>query len=299
MINNNVLCFGGGVDSTAILAMYLHRDKAAEFLNVSLQKLSDALPLLDCIIFSDTGAEMPHTYENVDVAMSLVKENSNIPFHVTRHATHTLPSWLEKNGNLPLLPGGKHVCSLKFKGQVMESFIRDKFGKDTPVTWLIGIEANEGKRCKRFNAPSAGQFSYSYPLVQLGIDRETACALLKYVGWPVEVRKSSCFFCPFMSEQEILDLQLYYPSLWEECRLIEFRYQNASKEKHQSWINAGKPVIQLKSGKTRAPKGYWQKDSYAEGGRLFAKSIKGRRLSIDEWTTRLKPLHPEISDRCG
>ncbi len=41
--DKTVLAFGGGVDSTAILAMHLNRDKAASILRISRQEL-DAAP---------------------------------------------------------------------------------------------------------------------------------------------------------------------------------------------------------------------------------------------------------------
>jgi len=286
-----VMCFGGGVDSTAMLAAHLHRDAASTFFGVSLNDLEAALPLFDAIIFADTGAEMPHTYTNVEASRQLLQQRSNIPFITAQHATHTLPSWLEKNGNLPLLPGGPHVCSLKFKGQVMERAVRQEFGADIQVNWSIGIEANESSRSKRFTKPKDTSFTYAYPLMKLNIDRDKADGFIKHVGWPVEVAKSSCYFCPFMTEKEILDLQLRYPHLWEECQQIEERFVAASEAKHKTWLKAGKPVIQLKTGNTRAPVGMWKKDSYQEGGRLFAKSINGRRLSIPEWTERMKPFH--------
>lgn len=283
----NILCFGGGVDSTAILIAHLKREETSRFLGISLEQLNKALPEFDCVIFADTGAETPHTYKNVDMARALIGASR---FVVAKNATHTLPSWLEKNGNVPLLPGGKHVCSLKFKGQVMERAARERFGADQRVTWSIGIEANEGARCKRFTAPEGGKYEYRYPLIELGINREKAKALIEHIGWPVHVGKSSCFFCPFMSEQEILDLQVRYPALWEECRKIEARFKAASTAKHQAWLKAGKPVIKLKNGGERARAGHWQKDSFRGGARLFAKAIRGRRLTIEEWTQRLAPL---------
>lgn len=59
-----------------------------------------------------------------------------------------------------------------------------------------------------------------------------------------------------------------------------------SAVKNKAWIDAGKPLN--KGG--RAPRGMWRKDSWAEGARLFAKTVEGRRLSVDEWADRFENL---------
>lgn len=33
----------------------------------------------------------------------------------------------------------------------------------------------------------------------------------------------------------------------------------------------------------RAPKGMWRKNAWEEGARLFARSVDGRKLSVEEW----------------
>ena len=64
----NFLSYGGGVDSSALLAMVLNRDRAAEHLGITREKLDEALPPIVAAVFSDPGSEWPETYENIAYA---------------------------------------------------------------------------------------------------------------------------------------------------------------------------------------------------------------------------------------
>ena len=57
-----LLAFGGGVDSTALLAMHLERDKAAKHLGMSRAKLDELFPPFEAAVFSDPGSEWPETF---------------------------------------------------------------------------------------------------------------------------------------------------------------------------------------------------------------------------------------------
>ena len=62
----NLLAFGGGVDSTALLAMHLERDKAAKHLGMSRAKLDELFPPFEAAVFSDPGSEWPETFPIFD-----------------------------------------------------------------------------------------------------------------------------------------------------------------------------------------------------------------------------------------
>jgi len=121
---------------------------------------------------------------------------------------------------------------------------------------------------------------YEYPLVDLDETRESCIELLKSHGF--NVPKSSCVFCPFLSEGEIRDARKD-PQKWDLIKLVEERFQEESPRKHQAWIDAGKPLN--KGGKCF--KGHWRKDSWAEGARLFVRKVDGKILSVDEWEKKI------------
>ena len=154
----------------------------------------------------------------------------------------------------------------------------------THPTWIIGIEADEGARVKRFTKPRGDVAEYIYPLVDLGMTRAMCVEFLDLVGLVVE--KSSCVFCPFKSEGELRDMYIRDPKAWALCERIEEGFKNMSTVKHNRWLEEGSPLN--KGG--RAPRGMWRKNSWEAGARLFAKKIDGKALSMTEWAARFNTM---------
>jgi len=254
-----ILSFGAGKDSTAILILHLF----VEDLDI------------DHVVFADTGAESKGTYQHIEFIKDLCAD-ADLPFHHIARDGENIIEWCERLGIVPVMPGGSHICSKKFKGDVIQKWAAEKFNE--PVAYLIGIEANETRRAKRFTPPKGDENIYEYPLIERGFDRDDCDRLLKTYG--LDVPKSSCVFCPFMSPEEIKTIR-NDPDAWQVVRRIEHAFETTSPRKHQAWIDAGKP---LNAG-GRAPKGYWRKDSWAEGSRLFVRKVDGRQLSVSEWET--------------
>jgi hypothetical protein len=270
-----ILSYGGGKDSTALVAMDLNRDATAAFLGIPRDALDAALPHFEFAVFADTGAEFTVTYQTI----ARVSAELGGRFVKVAREGETITEWCLRLGIVPLLPGASHICSRKFKGDVLAAWAKAQ--AFTQVTWLIGIEADEGHRLKRFQAPAGDAVTYRYPLVDLGLNRDRLDALLVHLGWP-NVHKSSCVFCPFMSEAELRDTYRDHPADWALVVEIEDAFARTSSLKHKAWIDAGKP---LNAG-GRAPRGMWRRDSWAEGARLFARSGGKGRLSVREWAAR-------------
>lgn len=272
-----LLSYGGGKDSTALIAMDLERDKSAAWLGISREELDAKLPRFDAAVFADPGAEFAATYRTLDRVAALLGDR----FVRVAKDGETIAEWCKRLGTVPVMPGGSHICSKKYKGDVLAAWAARE-GHVAPV-WLIGIEADEGHRVKRFTKPKGDAAEYRYPLVDLGLNRARIEQLLAFLGWP-EVHKSSCVFCPFMSEGELRDMYHNDPDAWALAAEIEAAFREASPRKHGAWIDAGKPL----NARGHAPRGMWRKDSYAEGARLFVKRIDGRQLSVGEWAERFE-----------
>lgn len=271
------LSFGGGVDSSTILAMALNRDLAASLLGIERTELDAKLPEFDEIVFADTGAESAATMANVE-RFKAAAEAAGFTFHIVRKTPtkrapdRTITEWLMRLGTVPVMGGGKHVCSKKWKGDV----IRDELGVRN---FIIGIELDEGRRLV-FDAPKGGS-TFCHPLVDLGLTRAACEALLPALGFEGVV-KSSCVFCPFQSEAELRDMWANDRDAWELCEQIEENFRTINPQKHQAWLDAGKPV----DSAGRALHGFSRLDSWAEGRRLILKRVDGRQLSIREWGER-------------
>jgi len=254
-----VLSFSAGVDSTAILAYHLFVDS----LNI------------DAICMADTGAERRTTYLNMKRCKKLA-EKAGIPFYVVKKEGETIIEFCLRLGTLPLLPGAPRSCSRKFKSEPIERFIKTLYPNET-VTFLIGIEHEEGTRLKRFTPPKQSNFKYEYPLVDLKMDRQACNALLAEHSLN-NVTKSACIICPYSSLGELIDLRASKKD-WQVIKQVEHTFKSTSPKKHAAWLRSGKP---LNAG-NRCPPGLWKHDAYKKGARLFAKSINGKRLSVDEW----------------
>lgn len=60
----------------------------------------------------------------------------------------------------------------------------------------------------------------SYPLMEWGWDREACIRAIEAAGLP-QPGKSSCFFCPSMRAEEIIDLRERYPELFRRALALE------------------------------------------------------------------------------
>ena len=129
-----VLSFGGGVDSSAVLAYHLNVHSLG----------------IDQVVFADTGAESRATYDNVQRFKALC-DQAGLPFAIVRKEGETITEWVTRLGIVPVMPGGSHVCSKKFKGDVIQKFIDAQYPGEA-ITYLIGIEADEGHRTARFTS---------------------------------------------------------------------------------------------------------------------------------------------------
>lgn len=201
-----VLSFGGGVNSTAMLLL-----------------LADLQQLPDLVLFADTGGERPATYDHVREMRTWCIDHA-VPFHVVRNGVKTLEQVSLDRKELPSLAYGFKGCSVKFKRQPMDRYIRDNWApaavawaQGELVTRYIGIDAGETRRAK---LPPDNRYVYRYPLVEHGVDRDGCLALIKKHGL-TPPPKSSCFFCPALRKPEILALAKDHPDLFARAVAIE------------------------------------------------------------------------------
>jgi hypothetical protein len=160
----------------------------------------------------------------------------------------TISEWLITAGSLPMLPGASHVCSDKFKGGVQRKWSDSEY-PGASKTWTLGIEANESKRHKRFTMnkkarAEKGQkepngHDFRYPLIELNLTRDNCITILEYLGWPVPP-KSSCMFCPWVSDWEIDKLVEADGIGLQQALAIEKSFYK--HDKHADWHRDGEPL---------------------------------------------------------
>jgi hypothetical protein len=92
-------------------------------------------------------------------------------------------------------------------------------GEEHRLTWARTASA-DGKRSSREQWLDAHYFSYWYPLMEWGYDRERCQRVIAGAGLPVPI-KSACFFCPASKKSEIAWLREEHPDLLERALAIE------------------------------------------------------------------------------
>jgi len=228
-----IVNFGGGVDSTAILVGLAH-----------LFNTGDTTARPDLILFADTGDELPETYENVrrmsvyckavfGIGVTTCSRPLNIPGRV---GYQSLSENCVTNETLPGEAFGRGNCSMKWKHEPMDAFLRGRkrparqgwleandFG--TKPMRLIGYDATEAgnpksKRGKNAQILEDDLNLYSYPLVEWGWTRQDCIEAIAAAGLPVPI-KSACFMCPNQSEGELLKMSGGQPARFMRALAIE------------------------------------------------------------------------------
>ena len=218
------VAFGGGTNSTAMLCGFLERGIRP-----------------DLIAFADTGAEMPHTYEHVEIMKAKTLEWWGVELQVVRALRAGVFEGLEgqsiRTRMMPSLAYGQRSCSMKFKHEPQERLVKRTMRalKVSMATKVIGYGADERYRAagkplsKRFNR-LLGE-TYWYPLIEWGWGRDECVAAIARHGLP-QPGKSACFFCPASKKSEVFRLRDEYPDLLERALTIERLAQSTNRTRH-------------------------------------------------------------------
>jgi len=210
----NVLGFGGGDDSTGILAGW------------HLKGLQRWDPI-DLILFADTGNEKPHTYEHVARMQLWLDLHGFPPITVVKKGgrQETLEENCLRKKTLPSIAFGRKKCSHVFKIEPQEKYLNNhrasrawwKSGRK--VRKLIGYAFSEERRWAK--APlEDNKYVYEYPLVEWEWSKPECVAAMAKVGIP-RPGKSACYFCPSSTKSEIDVLKQTYPLLFQRAIAME------------------------------------------------------------------------------
>lgn len=209
-----ILSWGGGVNSTAILAM------------MKLGMLPELTPENTHIVFADTGAEMPYTYEHATRCAEIMKKYKWVclrpyderwkKFYSPRCKDKTLTQFCLEHKWIPSRMN--RWCTKEYKIIPITNY-RKSFGETTVI---LGIAKEEIHRAKEMGNPFV-----KYPLIEQGLDRENCIELIKKADFPI-ARKSGCFYCPFQRKASWLQLYAEYKDLFLEAVELE-------KNAHLKW----------------------------------------------------------------
>jgi 3'-phosphoadenosine 5'-phosphosulfate sulfotransferase (PAPS reductase)/FAD synthetase len=204
-----VLSLGAGVQSSAMLLMYLN---------------GDLKPMPDFAIFADTKSEPEAVYD----WLAILEEESKgiIPIYKPSRGNlaqdtidgiykktriSAMPLHVDVNGEASM---GKRQCTFDYKIEVVNQEVRRRLGYEKgqrvkhKVEMLIGISLDEIIRMKDSRTK---WIKNEYPLVFEKKMRRNE--LIKYIedlglGTPL---RSACWMCPFKSNKEWEDLKINDP----------------------------------------------------------------------------------------
>ncbi|KHL24195.1 hypothetical protein PK98_14425 [Croceibacterium mercuriale] len=204
----SVLCYGAGVDSTAML--------------VELVAIGQPP---DLVLTADTGAEKPETYAYLAMMREWMAARG-IRHEVVRYVTKRFKHWppyedlagsLLTNGCLPSISFGRHSCSAKYKAAPQEAFVKAwapaqaAWAAGQKVVRFIGYDAStrDGQRYAHAAGIDDPLFDNQYPLRVWGWDRAACEARIVAEGLPVPA-KSSCVFCLAMKPDELRQVPAHW-----------------------------------------------------------------------------------------
>lgn len=214
--------YGSGVDSTAML-IALHQRGIRP----------------DLIVFADTGNELTTTYDYLKI-MSEWLASVGFPPIVTvraarpRSGDRSLGDALLRTSVLPALAYGMHQCSLVWKIEPQNRYLRSVYGWSSRsaswrdgypyITKAIGYDAGirDRARAGKAHGKDSPGFRNWYPLIDYEITRDDCAKLILDAGLPLP-NKSACSFCPARKKEEINDLAMSEPHLLREAIEIEDR----------------------------------------------------------------------------
>lgn len=257
------VCFGAGVDSTAML--------------VAL-RVAGLKP--DVITFADTKGEKPETIAHCAAVSSLMEQWGwprvdtvcKVPLATTGY--DSLFGNCEANSTLPSLAFGLKSCSVKWKQIPQDQFLKGvKTGPNArPVhpLWLKSIERGEkivkliGYDCGRADLRRSGrlketdgEFDFFYPLQLIGWSRpDCISAIAKVMGAHMVPVKSACYYCPASKTHELYWLAAKHPDLLENALRLEHRALTGRHSRFDevefgdNWENLVKNADRFPSSKT-------------------------------------------------
>ena len=234
MIKNklSVLSLGAGVQSST-LAFMIEKGE---------------VPMVDCGIFADTGAEPKQVYEWLDY----IKKNVSYPIHIVQERNleddviegakgtfkkftipfYTLNPASGKKGFL------RRQCTGDYKIKPIIKEVRRLLGyskgeripyAETKVEMLLGISVDEMIRMRN------NELKYienQYPLINdFRMKRHDCISWMENNNYPLP-QKSACYFCPFHSHSTWVDLKKKQPKEFEKA--VELDKKIRKQEVHKN-----------------------------------------------------------------
>jgi len=203
----NILSFGGGVNSVALMLWLI--DRGIDFEAVYINHKCD----------------WPETYEYIDYLEDKVYNITKVNVNV--EGFDNLYDYCWKHKILPAV-GRRRLCSYKFKYEQFNRYILERYNDNAEcVTVFIGYTYDEKKRVKIYKNKYG--YKYKYPFVENKITRSGCIRIIREHGLKVPHR-SNCYICSMQTKREWIELYSKHPDLFYNAVRLEERV-NKHREK--------------------------------------------------------------------
>lgn len=228
-----VFSSGGGTQSCAI----------------SVLILQGKLPRPDYVVISDTGREMPTTWQYLDSVVRPAFKAIGLEVHRVKRSEFAspwgrklfatsgdlmIPAFSNQNGKPSKLSA---FCSGAWKSETIDRWfsITQGLTRSKYVKW-IGFSFDETTRILRMQ--KGKEFKKGlirFPLVEIPTRRHEAIEIVEKYGWP-EPPRSRCFDCPNQSDKEWHQVKTIFPPLFKKAiqRDEQIRERDAHAFLHSS-----------------------------------------------------------------
>lgn len=239
MTSLNIMSFGGGVQSTAMMILAAKGEiphRTAVFANVG------------------EDSENPHTFAYIEEHTKPYCKAHGIDFVEVRLVMRdgvkdTIWMRQHRQQRSVIIPAymangapGRRQCTYKFKILQISKWLKKQGATpENPANVALGISMDEFSRMRTSTVPNQNSV---YPLIDLRMTRDDCAELIASEGLPVPP-KSSCFFCPFKRRAEWIDMKNNDPDLFARAVELE-RVVNEVRDrigKDHVYLSAtGKPL---------------------------------------------------------
>lgn len=200
----HILSYGGGVNSVALLLYILEHGKP-----------------LDEVIFADTGAELPETYDYSTLVQDFLRKY-DVPFRIVKSKGDDL---YERCSRRKVIPSQLwRWCTRDLKIRPIYAYYRSL---KTHVNQYLGISYEERDR---YRDSGVSYVSNIYPLIEDSITRDKCVGLINKAGLELPVR-SGCFFCPFNSVSRWVEIYKKHSNLYYKAMALEENSKHFPKQK--------------------------------------------------------------------
>lgn len=196
-MTKQVFSYGGGRQTAAIVALLVQA----------------RLPRPDAIVMADTGREKSTTWAYLErytgpALAELGMEVEIAPHELARTDIRAINGMIQ----IPMFtrPSGqlRTFCSVEWKRRVVQRWCRARWPGENVAAW-IGFSADEINRVRVSNQL---WYQHRYPLIEdVRLTSAECQALAVSMGWAAPPR-SSCWMCPYQTNQE-----------WRELPEADFR----------------------------------------------------------------------------